>query len=82
MKRKFEIVVKFKIRKFWQFFPTPKCVSDFSAAFKVEKKILKKIRLFFKGSEKFGRGDIKQIKTEIDSKTTDEVAEYHAVSYS
>ena len=35
---------------------------------------------FIKGSEKYGRGDIKSIAAEIDGKSLGEVTEYHAVS--
>jgi SWI/SNF-related matrix-associated actin-dependent regulator of chromatin subfamily A member 5 len=34
---------------------------------------------FVKASEKFGRGDVKMISTEIDGKTYDEVLAYHEV---
>ena len=35
---------------------------------------------FIKGSEKYGRGDIKSIAAEIEGKSLGEVTEYHAVS--
>lgn len=35
---------------------------------------------FIKGSEKFGRGDIRSIAAEIEGKTVGEVTEYHTVS--
>jgi SWI/SNF-related matrix-associated actin-dependent regulator of chromatin subfamily A member 5 len=35
---------------------------------------------FIKGSEKFGRGDIRSIAAEIEGKSTGEVTEYHTVS--
>ena len=39
---------------------------------------------FLRASEKFGRGDVKMIATEIDGKTLEEVIAYHQVftSYS
>jgi len=36
---------------------------------------------FIKGSEKFGRGDIRSIAAEIEGKSTGEVTEYHTVSH-
>jgi len=34
---------------------------------------------FIRGSEKFGRGDLKAISQEVEGKTTQEISEYHAV---
>ena len=53
---------------------------DFHAFIRVRIQSFRQSQQLYQGSEKFGRGDIKQIKTEIETKTSDEVAEYHAVS--
>jgi len=34
---------------------------------------------FIRGSEKFGRGDLKAISQEVEGKTIEEITEYHAV---
>ena len=53
---------------------------DFHAFIRVRIQSSRQSQELNQGSEKFGRGDIKQIKTEIETKTGEEVAEYHAVS--